>query len=70
MTDDDAPLDKSRANKYADEHTRSELYNACDALGLDVGWKDAKKVGMSEMLAEESPGDVRDALAGEYETDE
>lgn len=70
LTDEEAPLDKSRANQYADEYTRSELYNACDALGLDVKWKDAKKVGMSEMLAEESPGDVRDALAGEYEADD
>jgi hypothetical protein len=70
LTDDDAPLDKSRANEYADEHTRSELYNACDALGLDVAWKDAKKVEMSEMLADESPGDVRAALAGEYDGDD
>lgn len=70
LTDDDAPLDKSRANEYADEHTRSELYNACDALGLDVEWSNAKKVGMSEMLAEESPADVRAALAGEYEADD
>lgn len=70
LTEDDAPLDKSRANQYADEYTRSELYSACDALGLDVEWANAKKVGMSEMLAEESPADVRAALAGEYEADE
>jgi hypothetical protein len=64
------PPDVSRETEYANEYTRSDLYNACKALGIDVEWANASKTGMAERLATQSPGDVRDALNGEYDADD
>lgn len=61
--DDEEPTDISREEAYKTEYSRSDLYNAAQALDLDVEWADATKTGMAEMLAKESPGDVRAALA-------
>lgn len=60
--DDEEPPDASREIEYRNQYTRSDLYNAAQALGHDVEWSDATKTGMAELLAQESPGDVRDAL--------
>jgi len=51
--------------EYRNEHTRSDLYNAAQALGHDVEWASATKTEMAELLAQESPGDVRAALSDE-----
>jgi len=64
------PPDVSRETEYANEYTRSDLYNACDALGVDVEWSNARKTEMATELATYSPGDVRDALNGEYDGDD
>jgi hypothetical protein len=61
------PPDVSRETEYTNEYTRSDLYNACDALGVDVEWSDARKTEMAKDLATYPPGDVRDALNGEYD---
>jgi len=66
---DEEPPDVSREQEYASEYTRSDLYNACQALGVDVAWADARKTDMAETLATHSPGDVRAALNGEYDGD-
>jgi len=65
--DEEEPPDASREQEYIDEYTRSDLYHAAQALGHDVEWSDATKTELAEVLAQESPGDVRDALNGEYE---
>jgi len=67
--DEEEPPDASREQQYVDEHTRSDLYHAAQALGHDVQWSDARKTDLAERLAQEAPGDVRDALNGEYATD-
>lgn len=56
------PPDVSRENEYVNDYSRSDLYNACQALGIEVEWADAKKTDMATQLATESPADVRAAL--------
>jgi hypothetical protein len=62
---DEEPPDASREIEYRNEYTRSDLYNAAQDLGYDVDWSDATKTGLAELLAQENPGDVRDALPDE-----
>lgn len=68
--DEEEPPDASREQEYIDEYSRSDLYHAAQALGHDVEWSDARKTDLAERLAQEPPGDVRDALDGEYEADD
>lgn len=60
--DEAEPPDKSREEEYKHEHTRSDLYNAAKALGHDVEWSEVTKTGLAETLAQEPPGEVREAL--------
>jgi len=63
--DDEEPPDASREIEYRNEYTRSDLYSAAQDLGHDVEWATATKTDMAELLAGESPGDVRAALPDE-----
>jgi len=60
--EEEEPPDVSRQEEYKTEYTRSDLYHAAKDLGHDVEWASASKTGLAELLAQESPADVRDAL--------
>jgi len=60
--EEEEPADVSRETEYKEQYSRSDLYAACQALELDVEWRSAGKTEMAEMLAQESPGDVREAF--------
>lgn len=66
--DDPTTADNARAMEYADNHSRSDLYDACQRLGVDVEWANAKKTEMAEDLATFDPGEVRAAFDGEIDT--
>jgi len=63
--DDEEPADASREIEYRNEYTRSDLYHAAQELDRNVEWATATKTEMAALLAQESPGDVRDALPDE-----
>ncbi|MEE6210848.1 hypothetical protein U3A55_11885 [Salarchaeum sp. III] len=71
-TTDEVPADKQREQQYIENHSRAALKDAAEVLredtddiALNVG-----KQEFAEWLATQPAGDVRDALAGEYETDD
>lgn len=61
--EEEEPPDASRKEEYKREYSRSTLYNAAEALGHEVDWRSAKKSELADLLAQEPPADVRDALA-------
>jgi len=61
-TEVEEPTDPKREREYKSDYSRSDLYSACQALDLDVEWKDARKSDMAALLADESAADVREVL--------